>query len=154
MKKYEFTGQTKNLYNGTVLHQIRALRNFGGVNAMSLGGWIEKEENLSHDGDAWVFGNAQVHGNAQVCGMSKLYICAMVSKCENYIVIGPIGSRNDFITFYSDVEGEISVSCGCFFGKLDDFLKEVEKTHGDNRHGKVYRIAAEMAKIQIELYRG
>ena len=70
-KKYEFTGVTKEIWAGT-LHQIRTIRDFGNIEAGDIGGWIEKEENLSHDGDCWVFGNAVVYGNAEVCGNAEV----------------------------------------------------------------------------------
>lgn len=67
MKKYEFTGEIKRI--GEIeLHRIRALRGFRNVKSGDLGGWIEKEENLSHEGDCWVYGNAWVYGGAQVYG--------------------------------------------------------------------------------------
>jgi hypothetical protein len=71
--KYELTTNTKTV-NGITLHQIRALKDFGKVKAGDLGGWIEKEENLSQyanawvSGSAWVFGSARVFGDAQVFG--------------------------------------------------------------------------------------
>ena len=71
MKKYEFTGETKtiNLSSRTVtLHRIKAVVEFGLVKVGELGGWIEKEENLSHKGDAWVSGDAVVRENAEVSG--------------------------------------------------------------------------------------
>lgn len=61
MKKYEFTGETKKIGNTTV-HRIRRISNG------ELGGWIEKEDNLSHEGNAWISGNARVFGNAHVFG--------------------------------------------------------------------------------------
>ena len=51
MKKYEFTGETKviNDWRGEVtLHRIRAVIEFKNVSVGDIGGWIEKEENLSH----------------------------------------------------------------------------------------------------------
>ena len=60
-KKYELTDETQE-WNGRTLHRIRALADFGDVKAGELGGWIEKEENLSHNGNAWVYGDAQVYG--------------------------------------------------------------------------------------------
>ncbi len=67
MKKYELTTNTK-VFDGKTLYQIRALVSFGTVNAGDLGGYIEKEDNLSQAGTAWVYGNAQVCGNARVYG--------------------------------------------------------------------------------------
>lgn len=73
MKKYELTKNTKIVLFGKKLFQIRALKDFGNVKAGQLGGYIEKEENLSHDGNAWVFGNARVFDNAEVCGNAQVY---------------------------------------------------------------------------------
>ena len=50
MKKFEFTGETKTislLFRTAILHRIRAVAEFGLVKVGDLGGWIEKEENLS-----------------------------------------------------------------------------------------------------------
>ena len=142
MKKYEFTGETKEirlLFRTATLHRIRATVAFGIVEVGDLGGWIEKEENLSHEGKAWVWGNAKVCGNAEVFSASHV------------LVIGAIGSRNDFTTFYRDKDNEITVKCGCFLGKIDRFLEKVTQTHGDSKYALVYRAAVEVAKLQIDL---
>lgn len=97
-----------------------------------IGGFIEDEKNLSHDGNAWVAGNARVTDNA------------------DYMLIGSIGSRNDFTTFYKDIDGGISVKCGCFSGTIEEFREKVEETHGTNtKHAKVYQAAANWAEVQI-----
>ena len=67
VKKYELTSETK-VFLGKTLYRIKALVQFGNVNAGDLGGWIEKEENLSQSGNAWVSGDASVYGNAEVSG--------------------------------------------------------------------------------------
>ena len=142
MKKYEFTGETKEirlLFRTATLHRIRATVAFGIVEVGDLGGWIEKEENLSHEGKAWVCGDAKVWGNAEVFSASHV------------LVIGAIGSRNDFTTFYRDKDNEITVKCGCFLGKIDRFLEKVTQTHGDSKYASVYRAAVEVAKLQIDL---
>ena len=63
--KYELTDETKN-FCGITLHRIRALRDIPSVKVKSgdLGGWIEKENNLTQYGDAMVCGDATVCGNA------------------------------------------------------------------------------------------
>ncbi len=66
-------------------------------------------------------------------------------------MIGPVGSRNAFTTFYRDKDGEISVKCGCFNNKIDKFLEKVAKTHGESKHALVYKAAVEVAKLQIDL---
>jgi len=65
--KYKITQKQKTV-NGVTLYQIQALKDFGNVGKGELGGWIEKEQNLSQSGDAWVSDNAVVYDNAKVYG--------------------------------------------------------------------------------------
>lgn len=138
MKKYEFTGETKEFF-GHTLHRIRAVIDFGDVKAGDLGGWIETEENLSHEGNAWVYGQACISGQARISGQYQ------------HAVIGPMGRRNDFTTFFRSKNFEICVTCGCFRGNIDAFAEKVKKTHGDNEHAKRYMAAIEFAKACIDL---
>ena len=71
-KKYELTNETKEFY-GMILHRIRALKDFGRVRAGDLGGWVEKEDNLSQFGACWVYENAKVYEDAMVYGSAKVY---------------------------------------------------------------------------------
>ena len=166
MKKFEFTGETKTIslfFRTATLHRIRAIAEFGLVKIGDLGGWIEKEENLSHEGKAWVCGDAKVWGNAKVCGDAKVWgnakVCgdakvwgnAEVFSASHVLVIGAIGSRDDFTTFFRDKDNEITVKCGCFLGKIDKFLEKVTQTHGDSKYALVYRAAVEVARLQIDL---
>ncbi len=78
MKKYELTTDTK-IVLGKKLFRIKALVSFGDVKAGDLGGYVERENNLSHEGNAWVSGNARVsdnarvYGNAWVSGNARVY---------------------------------------------------------------------------------
>ena len=66
MKKYELTDDSIT-FMGHKLFRIRAIRSFNGVNVGDLGGYIEKEANLSHDDNAWISDNACVYGYARIC---------------------------------------------------------------------------------------
>lgn len=72
MKKFELTAEFVTNVFGKKLFRIKALVAFCNVEKGELGGFIEKEDNLSHDGDAWVSGNAQVSGNARVYGNAQV----------------------------------------------------------------------------------
>lgn len=77
-KKYELTEETKTLVGGKMLHRIRAVSDFEladgtKVRAGDFGGWIEREDNLSHTGKAWVFDEACVYDKALVCGNAEIY---------------------------------------------------------------------------------
>ena len=90
MKKFEFTGETKTTVNGIVLHRIKALVRIDlGYSTIievgDLGGWLEKEDNLSYLGNAWVsgdaevFGDAKIYGDALISGYSRVFGDAEVS---------------------------------------------------------------------------
>jgi carbonic anhydrase/acetyltransferase-like protein (isoleucine patch superfamily) len=84
--KYELTNETV-AFCGTTLRRIRALRDIPiyGVKSGDLGGWIEREANLSHYGDAWVSDNACVYDradvsdNALVAGEARVYGSAVIA---------------------------------------------------------------------------
>lgn len=80
-KKYELTEETITLFKEYMLYSIKALRDFGGIKAGDLGGYIEKESNLSHNGDAWLYEDAMVYGDAHVCGDVTVHGNAHV--CDN-----------------------------------------------------------------------
>ena len=171
-RKYELTNETRE-FHGRVLHRIRALKDFGSVRAGDLGGWVEKEDNLSQFGACWVYGdaqvfeNARVYGNAQVCGSAlfcenarvygdaRVYGNAVITGCmhiqkkRDCLTVGPVGSRNDFTTFAKDKNRNVSVSCGCFYGTLDKFLEKVGATHENSKFGVEYRAAIELAKAHF-----
>ena len=85
-KKYKFTDETIEV-NGKTLYRIEALKDFSNVKKGDRGGFIEKEENLSHLGDAWVyddakvFDNAEIFGDAIVRGMAQIYDYAKILEC-------------------------------------------------------------------------
>ena len=79
MKKFELTSEFVTNIFGKKLFRIRALVEFGNVKAGESGGYIEKEENLSQSGSAWVYGNARVSGNAWVYGNARVSGNAQVS---------------------------------------------------------------------------
>ena len=162
MKKFKLTSETK-VVLGKTLYRIKALISFGDVSAGDLGGFVEKEENLDQFGTSWVSGNARVDGNARVSGNAVVSGNARVGgnavvsgnarvdKIGSVFWISAIGSRNDTSTFFKCEDGKIRVSCGCFFGDLDEFAQKVKETHGENEYGRVYMLAIEMAKARISL---
>ena len=96
-------------------------------------------------GDAWVGGKALVSGDARVKGN------ALVKGKRGIYWISYIGSRDGTTTFFRNADNGISVSCGCFYGTIDEFAAAVTKTHGDNEHAQAYRHAIEIAKLRIKL---
>lgn len=130
MKKFELTADRIE-EKGVTLHRIKALIDFGDVKAGELGGYVEKEENLSQYGNAWVYRHAKVFGNA------------------DYIYLKGFGSHNRSTTIFRAKNGNICVSCGCFIGSLQEFENKVKETHGNNKFAKEYLALVEAAKIHF-----
>lgn len=93
MKKYEFTGEVK--YIGRkILHRIRAVRDIPEYEIKSgdMGGWLETEKNLSHNGSAWVTDSAVVMDAACVTGDARVMDSARVTGLSlvagNALVMG------------------------------------------------------------------
>lgn len=96
-KKYEFTGETK-IYEGRTLHRIRRIED--GL----VGGWLESERNLSHEGNCFVYDNAMAFDETMVCGNAKI--------CGNAIVFG-CATVYDNAKVYDDawIYGKAEVFC-------------------------------------------
>ena len=156
MKKYELTAESIVML-GRTLFRIKALVAFGDVKEGEFGGFVEKDENLDQSGGAWVsgdamvFGGARVFGDAQVSGDARVFGDAQIFKMSHYLVVGPLGSRDDFTTFFRTKHLAIGIKCGCFKGDIDQFFEAVEKTHGNNKHARAYKAAIALAKLQIDL---
>ena len=178
-KKYELLkNDTVTAPNGKTLYRIKSLINFGVVVAGSLGGYIEKEDNLAHSGNAWVYGNAQVYGNARVYGDAWVYGNARVSGDArvygnarvsgdarvygNALVSGDAQvSGNDDLVWFSNVgtgQGTLTVykskdnlllaTRGCFNGTVDEFLAKSAKVHNE-RIKREYQLLIEVAKSRL-----
>ena len=65
-KKYELLKDDYINHEGRTLYRIRALKDFGNVKAGDIGGYIQSEENLSHEEDCWIYDDAKVFDNAVI----------------------------------------------------------------------------------------
>ena len=78
--KYKLTKNKKTIGDVT-LYQIEALKDFSNIKKGDLGGWIEKESNLSQQGNCWVSCHARVYDNAIVSDNAWVFGNAQVSGC-------------------------------------------------------------------------
>ena len=177
--KYELTDETIEVYGRTLHRIKALKDIGTSVKKGDLGGFVESERNLSQEGNCWVYDSAEVYDSAMVydstmvCGSAKVYDSAMVcgsakvygsaevygsamvfglaeiTKSTDVFTVTPIGSRNDTTTFYKAKGGKIFVKCGCKNTDIDTWLGMVQATHGDNKHAKAYRLAAQIARLQI-----
>ena len=174
MKKFELTTEFITNFLGTKLFRIKALVEFGKVEKGELGGFVEKEENLDHDGDAWVSGDAMVYGNARVSGNAEVYGDAevygnarvygdamvygnarvsgdaWVSGDQMYAAVKGFGSEYRNTTFFITKDGNVCVNCGCFSGTLEQFREKVEETHKDTKYAKEYLMIADLMEMHFK----
>ena len=82
--KYEITKLKHSIHKG--LFRIKALKDYRNVKQGEFGGYVQSYDNLSQDGDCWIFNdacvfeNAQVYGDAKILGNAKVYGNAQVYK--------------------------------------------------------------------------
>ena len=60
-KKYELIPSDKE-----GLYRVKALKCFNDVKKGDIGGYVQGENNLSHDGNCWIYDNAVVRDNARI----------------------------------------------------------------------------------------
>lgn len=118
MKKYKITKETL-IHKGYTLHRIKATKSFGNVKKGELGGWIENEDNLSKDGNCWIFKNAKVyggavvHGNATVSDNAEVFGNSDIN--ENSTVINNAQINSSYITNFAVVGGNAKVIASHIF---------------------------------------
>ena len=154
-KKYSLTKNTKE-WSGKTLFQIKAEISYKSVVKGELGEYIEKEENLSQDGNAWVYGNAWVSGNARVSGDALVSGNARVSGdalvSGNARVYGDAWVYGDALVYgnarvsgdalvYGDarVSAKLSYTKGWFIGgdnsgKITDITDKTGSTYWKNQY--------------------
>ena len=164
---------------GAKLFQIKCTRKIKYADIGDLGGYIEKENNLSGDawvsgnaqvsgdaqvygdaqvsGDAWVYGNAQVSGdarvfgNARVSGDAQVSGDARVSNDNEHCGFDCFGSANRHTHSYKTKSGKIEITCGCFRGSIEEFEKQIKETHRGNEFERQYIAIVEVIKIKFGL---
>ena len=127
-KKFELLSDDTIEVFGRKLFRIKAKMNFGDVEAGELGGYIEKEENLSEGGDAWVSGDARVESQ------------------KDYIVF-----KNSWSSFrwFTYTKSNKMWKVGCFYGTGEELIAKAYKD--SKRSGKCYEayvnLVLELEKI-------
>ena len=158
-KRWEFTGDTKVCLDIT-LKRIRASVEFKlkcGIVIVKgeLGGWIEKESNLSGNafvsgdaevyGNARVSGNARVYGNAEVSGDAWVYGNANVSGDAEVFGNAEVKSSKDYCVYrntwssfrwFTYTRSNKMWKVGCFYGTGDELIAKAYKD--SEKSGKCY----------------
>ena len=122
-KKYELVVDDTITFWGWKLFRIRALISFGSVEAGELGGYISKEDNLSHSGDAWVSGDAEI------------------KNIKDYIVFKNHWSSGRYFTY---TKSNKMWKVGCFYGTGQELI---DKAYQDSdKSGDFYKAYVEFVE--------
>ena len=178
-KKYILTDDVID-FNSHTLHRIKAVRDFDCVKAGDLGGFIESEKNLDHDGAAWVTGDARIFGDAVVSSAAvvsgaavvscaarvsgaafvtgvafvtdsaRVSGAAVVSCAADFAVISGFGRVFRTTTFFRCKDNLVRCQCGCFYGTVDEFRSKVRETHGSSKHAKEYLMIADLMELHFK----
>ncbi|HDG1680891.1 TPA: LbetaH domain-containing protein [Kluyvera ascorbata] len=115
MKKYRLSDETRSVQIGepgaresVVVRQIIALQDFADVSAGSLGGWVENELSLSHDGECWIYDqNSLVYAGARVTENARItQPCEISHQAE---VGGNAWVQASRISHHARVNGDAAV---------------------------------------------
>lgn len=102
-----------------------------------------------YDG-AGIYGEARIYGDAEIFGNAQLYGTAQVSRNTHWLISGPVGSERGILTAFRQRDNSVQVNRGCFSGTLDEFKKDVNKNHGNNRYGREYRALIEFIRLRLD----
>lgn len=105
-RKYEIVNAYN--WNGKIIKQIRALRSFGNVKKGQIGGWIESEDNLSHDGNCWIDYDCVVCGDTKVTGdiVVRNYLQFLYTVDQETLTIKPL-RKNGWGINYSGFDKKV-----------------------------------------------
>ena len=70
--KYKLTRDIEIRVGQKKLYAVQALRDFADVSDGDIGGFVESEANLSHEGDCWIYDSALVYEKARVDRNAKV----------------------------------------------------------------------------------
>lgn len=129
-KKYEILEDQSIVVEGAKLYRIRALKDFFIVKAGELGGYIQHESNLSHEGYAWVYNDAKVFYDAKVLENGRVIGDAVLSKGAKVKGFGCV-KDDAVVTHYSIVEDEAVVAGEAIVDESE--IKENAKVGGSAR---------------------
>ena len=180
--KYEILKDEFIEFDGRKLYRIKALKDFHNVKKGKVGGYIASERNLSHEGEAWVYGNACVSGDARISGDAWVYGNARVSgnvrvsddarvygdarvsgnawvsgnaqvlNRHSVVWFSNVGTENGTLTVYCGKNGLIATR-GCLTGSVEEFLDKSAKVH-DEKTKREYELLIEVARSRLEEAQG
>lgn len=148
------------------LYRIKALRDFGNVKKGDVGGFVENENSLSHEGLCWVYNNAKIYGyseifdnakisgNAEVFGYSEIFGNAKIygdarifGDAEVYDNAEVYGNAKIFGN--AEICENARIKEGSHIGKIEEEFKDILYIQCKKRLITVYKDMSNVIKCNI-----
>ena len=101
--KYELI-ESNEFYGGAKLFRIKAVKDFNDVKVGDIGGFVETENNLSQDGNCWLYNESKAIGDSRV--LEDARICDKASIVGISVVKGESSVMGSSIVKDSLISGK------------------------------------------------
>ena len=110
-RKYEIIKDKNSsiVLNGSKLYRIKALQNFNDVHEGDIGGYVESDKNLSHEGDCWIYDDSKAYDNATISDNAIVKNSSSVMD-NAYVVSNSVIDGNSIISGNSKIFDNCKVS--------------------------------------------
>ena len=159
-KKYEFTGNVKDLENGHIVKEIRALVAFGTVKAGDVGGWIEFETNLPNttDDKSWVWPSSIVIGTSRVYDSiigrdSTIFDTIVSNNSELYSTVVLKSNITESRLIQSSVVVSTIQKAEAISSTLDNCICGTNRETTDISNSRLYKCVIANTRIISDAYR-
>lgn len=110
--------------------------------------------NAQMHSNAVMYGNAQMHDNAVMYGRAQMCGDGELRSTGDYLLLGPVGSENRFITLHRDRGIGIRIVAGCWNGPLTEFLARLDDSSDHQPYARLVpmlhrELAARMTPVEI-----
>ena len=155
-------GDIINLYRIRALKDISCpikIRNESGTLASytvkegELGGYVEKEENLSHEGGCWVFDKARVYDDSRIEDNAQIFHHAVVSEDsiikDDASILDLVRVTNSVIGGYTKITNNSVISGSQIMGDDRIVILGRSQISDSTLKGKIYLDSANVTEAEV-----
>ena len=118
MNKYKILyDDKKEVYDDVFVYRVQALKHFSDVKAGDIGGYVQSENNLSQEGDCWIYDDAIAYNNSKIIDNAK--VCNKAILADNAIVMEDATVKDEaYIVGNGNILGKAVIS---EYSYIEDF---------------------------------
>ena len=131
------------------MYRIKALKDFCDVKAGDIGGYVESKDNLSQEGNCWIFGDAIVKGKAKVLDNATAIGNAQVldhAIIKDYAIVSDYATVTDHSKVY---DHSIVVGCARINGTSEVHGYAIVGGNADVTYANIYNYAKVTDGVRI-----